>query len=124
MPACRPLEVEALPYSGRPPVPAVVFSTPADRRIAEGLPPPRRYLSLLQEGAQHWQLEPSYAAWLCGMRGVEQRSDAYYTQASTGLPLEALPKIRTGSKPQGGHGRGGRRGGGGRGGGERRAAQA
>ena len=60
-----------------------------------------RYLELLQEGAQHWQLEPAHVQWLASLQGVAggQRGDAHYTSAG-GAPLEALPKVRTGSQPQ------------------------
>ena len=84
-------------------------------------PAPCSYLSLLQEGAHHWELDPRYTAWLDSLPSVDSRDrgDAYYTAAASGEPLPALPKIRTGSQPQ--QGRGGGRGGrgGGRGGGRR-----
>ena len=61
----------------------------------------------------HWQLDAAYVQWLNGMQGVEKRGDRYYT-SQAGQPLEALPKVRTGSQPQrggrGGGGRGGRQG--------------
>lgn len=65
----------------------------------------RRYLQLLQEGSQHWGLDPAHTNWLCGMQGVEQRGDAYYTAAASGEALAAWPKIRTGSQPKGQQGR-------------------
>ncbi|KAL4448021.1 hypothetical protein ABPG75_005240 [Micractinium tetrahymenae] len=112
-----PVEVEAVPYGTSSPLPAVALVTPEDKRIADGLPPIQRYLSLLQEGAAHHQLDPGYVAWLNSLQGIDrrERGDAYYTAAGSGEPLPALPKIRTGSQPRQGGGRGrGRRGGGGR----------
>jgi hypothetical protein len=79
----------------------VAFVTPEERRIAGGLPPPRRYLHLLQEGAAHWGLEEGYARWLADMPSVDsaQRGPGYYTTPG-GQALQALPKIRTGSQPR------------------------
>ncbi len=72
-----------------------------------------RYLSLIQEGARHWQLDGSYVEWLGGLAGVDpaQRGPEYYSSPQ-GLALEAWPKIRTGSGQQQGrgHGRGAGRG--------------
>lgn len=107
----RPVEVEVFPYGASHPVSAVTCVTPDHMCTVEGLPPIQRYLSLLQEGAQHWQLEPRYTQWLAGLQGLDsrQRGEEYYTAA--GEPLPGLPKIRTGSQPRQQQGRGrGRRG--------------
>lgn len=84
--------------------------------------PACRYLKLLQQGAEHWQLHPQYVAWLNGLRSIdsEARGSEYYS-CPAGQKLEAWPKIRTGSEgSKGGRGGGrvrrGRGGGGGRGG--------
>ncbi|PRW59353.1 2 -5 RNA ligase [Chlorella sorokiniana] len=105
----RPVEVAVQPYGSDAPVPAVAFVSPQERLIADGLPPPQRYLQLLQEGSTHWQLDPVYTAWLGGLQGVDTRGDAYYTGATSGQPLAAWPKIRTGSQPQRGGQQGRRR---------------
>lgn len=39
---CRPVEVAVQPYGRETPVPAVVFVSPEERLIADGLPPPQR----------------------------------------------------------------------------------
>ncbi|KAK9824440.1 hypothetical protein WJX72_010266 [[Myrmecia] bisecta] len=65
-----PLEIEVQRYGGQPPVRAVAFVSPPDRLIADGLPPPDRYLKLLQAGATEWELDAAYTAWLHGLASV------------------------------------------------------
>lgn len=41
-PCCRPVEAAVQPYGSSASVPAVVFVSPEERLIADGLPPPQR----------------------------------------------------------------------------------
>jgi hypothetical protein len=53
----RPVPVQAHPYGGGEAVTAMAFITPPQRTIRPGLPPPDRYLKLLQTGAAEWPLD-------------------------------------------------------------------
>eukprot|EP00271_Cylindrocystis_brebissonii_P002665 TRINITY_DN13434_c0_g1_i1.p1 TRINITY_DN13434_c0_g1~~TRINITY_DN13434_c0_g1_i1.p1 ORF type:complete len:226 (+),score=36.67 TRINITY_DN13434_c0_g1_i1:46-723(+) len=67
----REVQVEA--YDGRGLVPAVIFYTPLEGCIAYGLPPPARYLKLLQVGAASWNLDERYVQWLHAMPSIDAR---------------------------------------------------
>lgn len=56
-----------------------------------------RYLGLLQTGAKENSLEPSYVAWLEGLKSVDarQRGKEYYSSPE-GIELMGWPKIRVG----------------------------
>ena len=49
----------------------------------------RRYLKLLQTGAQEWNLDSDFTAWLLGMPCVDQRARGpeYYTSPE-GAPVK------------------------------------
>jgi len=95
----RPVPVQALPYGSSEPVTAMAFMTPPERTIRTGLPPPDRYLKLLQGGALDWPLDASYSAWLGSLSGMPggNRGNEYY-QSPSGESLPAWPKIYTGSE--------------------------
>ncbi|KAK3275207.1 hypothetical protein CYMTET_16650 [Cymbomonas tetramitiformis] len=97
-----PVEVEVQAYDGTL-VTAVVFQSPPERLITEGLPPIERYLKLLQVGARDWGLEEGYCKWLEALPSIGdgERGDEYYTSAE-GEQLRAWPKTRTGSNTGGG----------------------
>lgn len=76
---------------------AVVFVTPEESRIVDGLQPTKRYLKLLQKGAAEFGLEKEYQDWLGELVGVEgDRDERYCRSVVSGEIMEAPPKIRTG----------------------------
>ncbi|CAD7696183.1 unnamed protein product [Ostreobium quekettii] len=59
--AYMPQEVDVQPYDdSRDPVRAVVFVSPLQQTIREGLPPPERYVRLILEGSTQWSLDSSF----------------------------------------------------------------
>lgn len=57
-----------------------------------------RYLNLLRQGAENWQLDKRYRSWLNNLHSIDarERGDAYY-QDLAGQPLKGWPKTRVGS---------------------------
>ena len=57
-----------------------------------------RYLNLLRQGAEEWQLVPRYTAWLKNLPSIDarDRGDPYYSDEG-GHPMRGWPKTRVGS---------------------------
>ena len=98
-----PVDVMIEPYTAVevPHLAAVAFVSKASHEIAEGLPPPTRYVNLLRDGARHWNLVPEHIAWLDGVVTADStRGAAYSAHVHSGERIAATWK----------HGRGGKGG--------------
>jgi len=70
----RPVEVDVHASDGRGMIEAVVFITPKNRSVRDGLAPPDRYHNLILRGAKEWNLNRNYVSWLESLECIPFRS--------------------------------------------------
>ncbi|KAJ1461135.1 hypothetical protein M885DRAFT_507760 [Pelagophyceae sp. CCMP2097] len=104
------VQVSVDPYEAQPFINAVAFVGKPTHDIADGLPPPKRYVDLLRAGAKFWNLR--HLQWLQDLKTCDsnKRGPEYRTHVHTLKRIQSAAPKRSGrrGKPEVGPAQNGR----------------